>query len=209
MSEVNSSQEEKKAANDEPATETDVVGKTSVGVATELDSLRQQIEAKDLEAKNNYERFVRQVAETENIKKRLAREKDEAIRFAIETLVRDLLPVIDNLERAVQHSQNGGDGKPLIEGVEMVVKGLADVLNKHGIVQISALGQSFDPSKHEAMAQIECATQEANTVVEEFHKGYLFKDRLLRPALVSVAKAPISKEKKNDGREVENSPSDD
>jgi len=181
----------------------------STGDDSEVASLRQQLEAKELEAKNNYERLVRQMAESENLKKRLGREKDEAIKFANEALVRDLLPVIDNLERAISHAQGGGNGKPLVEGVEMVLKGLLDVLAKHGAVQVSAAGESFDPSKHEAMAQVETPSQAPNTVVEEFHKGYVFKDRLLRPALVSVAKPPISKEKKNSGGEVENGPTDD
>ena len=206
MSERTKDLEEKHA---DPAAEVDESAETSVSPEAKLASFRQQLEAKELEAKNNYDRFVRQLAESENLKKRLTREKDEAIRFANEALVRDLLPVIDNLERAVSHAQGGGNGKPLVEGVEMVLKGLADVLNKHGVVQVSGLGKSFDPSKHEAMAQVESVTEEPNTVVEEFHKGYVLNDRLLRPALVSVAKAPISKEKKNGDREVENGSGDD
>jgi molecular chaperone GrpE len=181
----------------------------TAGDDSEVAILRQQLEAKESEAKNNYDRLVRQMAESENLKKRLSREKEEAIRFANEALVRDLLPVIDNLERAVSHAQGGGNGKPLVEGVEMVLKGLLDVLAKHGAMQVSASGESFDPNKHEAMAHVETHSQAPNTVVEEFHKGYVFKDRLLRPALVSVAKPPISKEKKNGGGEVENGPTDD
>jgi molecular chaperone GrpE len=209
MSQENKNLEAKHAAENETPSELDESSETSVSTEAKLASLRQQLEAKELEAKNSYDRFVRQIAESENLKKRLIREKDEAIRFANEALVRDLLPVIDNLERAVSHAQGGGNGKPLVEGVEMVLKGLADVLNKHGVVQVSGLGKSFDPSKHEAMAQVESATEEPNTVVEEFHKGYVLNDRLLRPALVSVAKAPISKGKKNDDREVENGSGDD
>jgi molecular chaperone GrpE len=91
----------------------------------------------------------------------------------------------------------------------MVLKALLDVLAKHGVTQISATGHPFDPSKHEAMAQVESAAHEPNTVVDELHKGYMLRDRLLRPALVSVAKAPISQEKKNDESKVENGPGDD
>jgi len=171
--------------------------------------LRKQLEAKELEAKNSYERYLRQAAELDNFKKRTARERDEALRFANEALIKDLLPVVDNLERAVAHASGGGNGKPLVEGVEMVLKGLLDVLMKHGVVQISALGQLFDPSKHEAMAQVESDTHEPNSVVDELHKGYMLRDRLLRPALVSVAKAIKSQEKKNDDSEVENEPGDD
>ena len=176
---------------------------------SEVKKLRQELDAKCEEVKVNYDRFVRQVAELENFKKRATREKDEAVRFANESLVRDLLPVIDNLERAVAHAQGGGNGKPLVEGVEMVLKGLLDVLAKHGVAQISAVGQPFDPEKHEAMAQVESENHAPNTVIEEHHKGYLLKDRLLRPALVTVAMLLKTREKKNGGTEVENGPTDD
>jgi len=175
----------------------------------DIDSLRQQLAAKELEAKNNYDRFLRQVAELENFKKRTARERDDAIRFANESLIKDLLPVVDNLERAVAHASGGGNGKPIVEGVEMVLKGLLDAMAKHGVTQISAVGQPFDPSKHEAMAQVASDAHEPNVVVDELHKGYMLRDRLLRPALVSVAKASETREKKNDNREVENDPGDD
>lgn len=177
--------------------------------AGEIEDLRRQLQAKEEESKNHYDRFLRQVAELENFKKRTTREKDEAIRFATEYLIKDLLPILDNLERAVAHAQGGGNGQPLVDGVAMVLKGFFDVLGKHGVVQISAAGQPFDPTKHEAMAQVETDAHAPNTVVEEHHKGYLFHDKLLRPALVSVAKSPNTKEKKNNGGEVENGPSDD
>ena len=176
---------------------------------SEVKRLRQELEAKSEEAKNNYDRFVRQAAELENFKKRAAREKEDAVRFANESLVKDLLPVIDNLERAVAHAQGGGNGKPLVEGVEMVLKGLLDVLGKHGVAQISAVGQPFDPGKHEAMAQVETEEHAPNTVIEEHHKGYMLKDRLLRPALVTVAMLLKTREKKNAGSKVENGRTDD
>jgi len=176
---------------------------------SEVKKLRQELDAKCEEVKVNYDRFVRQVAELENFKKRATREKDEAVRFANESLVRDLLPVIDNLERAVAHAQGGGNGKPLVDGVEMVLKGILDVLAKHGVAQISAVGQPFDPEKHEAMAQVESENHAPNTVIEEHHKGYLLKDRLLRPALVTVAMLLKTREKKNGETKVENGPADD
>jgi molecular chaperone GrpE len=204
------SEEKKKIADetDESATQT-LQEENADPAATAIADLRNQLEAKELEAKNSYERYLRQAAELDNSKKRAARERDEAIRFANEALIKDLLPVVDNLERAVAHASGGGNGKPLVEGVEMVLKALLDVLMKHGAVQITALGQLFDPSKHEAMAQVESDTHEPNSVVDELHKGYMLRDRLLRPALVSVAKAIKSQEKKNDDSEVENEPGDD
>jgi molecular chaperone GrpE len=177
--------------------------------AAELARLRETLEAKEKEANENYDRYVRQAAELENFRKRAHRDRDEGIRFANEALIKDLLPVVDNLERAVAHSREGGNGEPLVEGVELVLKGLFDALAKHGVVPISALGEPFDPEKHEAMAQVESETHKPNTVVEEYHKGYLLRDRLLRPALVSVAKATKSQGKKNNGSEVENEPVDD
>ena len=175
----------------------------------ELLRLRQQLELKEQEAKSNYDRYLRQVAELENFKKRTLRERDEAIRFANECLIKDLLPVIDNLERAIVHAKGGNGGKPLVEGVEMVLKGVFDVLTRHGVVQVSAVGQPFDPVKHEAMAHLESDKHLPNTVMEEHHKGYLLHDRLVRPALVSIAKAPDTKEKKNGGDEVEKGSDDD
>jgi molecular chaperone GrpE len=179
------------------------------GDSLEIEKLRQQLDAKEQEARHNYDRYLRQAAELDNFKKRTVREKEEAIRFANEYLIKDLLPILDNLERAVAHAKGGGNGKPLVEGVEMVLKGFFDILSKHGVAPISAEGQPFDPGKHEAMAQVESDTQTPNTVVEEHHKGYLLHDRLLRPALVSVAKAPDTKVKKKNGDEVENGPTDD
>jgi molecular chaperone GrpE len=175
----------------EKASKQEILGEAS---ASELEMLRQQMEAKELEAKDNYDRFLRQVADLENFKKRTAREKEEAIRYANESLIKDLLPVLDNLERAVDHAKGGGNGKPLLEGIEMVLKGFLDVLNKHGVTQISSKGEPFDPEKHQAIARIESGEHEPNTVVEEHHKGYYLLDRLIRPSLVSVAK-----EKKEEG----------
>jgi molecular chaperone GrpE len=191
-------------SNEAPPQEID-----SNSVEAELLSLRQQLETKETEAKNYYERLLRQAAELENYKKRSARERDDAIRYANESLLKDLLPVVDNLERAIAHASGGGNGKPLVEGVEMVLRGLADVLAKHGAMPILAQGQPFDPTKHEAMTQVETDDHEPNSVVEELHKGYMLRDRLLRPALVSVAKAVKTREKKNPESKVENGQSDD
>jgi len=187
----------------------DEAGAANADGPDELTKLREQLAAKTQEAKENYDRYVRQIAESENFKKRNVRERDDAIRFANETLIKDLLPVIDNLERAIAHAADGKNGKPLVEGVEMVLKGFLDVLGKYGVTQIVAVGQPFDPSKHEAIAQVSSPDHEPNTVVEELHKGYMFRDRLLRAALVSVSKAPETKEKKNENGLVENNSLDD
>jgi molecular chaperone GrpE len=175
----------------------------------ELGELRDKLQAKEKESEENYQRYLRQVAEVENFKKRVNREKEDAIRFGNENLIKDILPVIDNLERAISHAQGGGDGKPLVEGVEMVLRGLLDVFSKHGVVQVPAVGAVFDPGKHEAMAQVESSEHEPNTIINEHHKGYLFRDRLLRPALVTIAKALRANHGKNGRNEVEKGSADD
>ena len=175
----------------------------------ELLELRKKLQAKEKESQENYERYLRQVAEVDNFKKRVNREKEDAIRYANENLIRDILPVIDNLERAIAHAQGGGNGKPLVEGVEMVLRALLDVFSKHGVVQVPAVGAVFDPGKHEAMAQVESTEHEPNTIIDEHHKGYLFRDRLLRPALVTVAKAPQDKDAQDGQSEVEKGPTED
>jgi len=197
-----SDQDKREAINAEPPSVEE-----SAADRSELEVLRQQVEIKEQEAKSAYDRLLRQAAELENFKKRTVRDREESVRFANEALVKDLLPIIDNLERAVAHAQGGGNGKPLVEGVEMVLKGLLDVLNKYGVTPIEAVGQAFDPVKHEAMAQVESAEHQPNTVIQEYHKGYLFNGRLLRPALVTVAKT--REQKKNGETEVENGPTDD
>ncbi|MBI3062150.1 MAG: nucleotide exchange factor GrpE [Deltaproteobacteria bacterium] len=202
-------EEKSKKHNGEAAEEASEQRAENSGAPSELDELRQQLEKKESEARENYDRFLRQVAELENFKKRMTREKGEALRYANESLIKDLLPVLDNLERAVDHAKGGGNGKPLVEGVEMVLKGFLDVLSKHGVTQISAKGAFFDPERHEAIAQVESAEYEPNTVVEEHHKGYYLLDRLLRPSLVSVAKTPETKEKKKQDGEVEKGGRDD
>ena len=175
----------------------------------ELTDLRQQLVAKEGEAKNNYDRFVRQTAELDNFKKRASREREDGIRFANEVLIKDLLPIVDNLERAVAHASGGGNGKPLVEGVEMVLKGFLDVLSKHGVRQIVALGQSFDPAKHEAIALLDSESHAPNSVIDEHQRGYFYRERLLRPALVTIAKGLKINEKKNEPNKVENDPTDD
>jgi len=164
-----------------------VPGQTEADTSPErmLQDLRQKLEDAQAEAQANHDRFLRERAELENFKKRMQREKSEALRFASEPLIRELLPVVDNLERAVEHGT--GDGESVLEGVRLVLKSFRDVLDRHGVKPIEAAGEPFDPSLHEAMAQVETTEHEPNRVVEQYHRGYLLHDRLLRPALVTVS----------------------
>jgi molecular chaperone GrpE len=158
-------------------------------------ALLAKLEEKEVEAKTNYDMFLRERAELENFKRRMQREQAESVRFANEPLLRDLLPVIDNLERAVIHAQGGGNGQPLVEGVTLVVRSFLDTLEKYGVTRVGAKGEPFDPTRHEAMAQVENADVTPNTVVDEYCPAYLLHGRLLRPALVTVAKAPAREKK--------------
>lgn len=163
----------------------------------ELATLQIQLQEKEAEAKANYDLFLRERADLENFKRRMQRDKSEALRFANEPLIRDLLPILDNLERAVSHAQGGGNNQPLVDGVSLVLRSFLDMMEKHGVSRVSAKGQLFDPTKHEAMTQVESTEVAPNTVVDEYAPAYLLHDRLLRPALVVVAKPPAD-EKKSD-----------
>lgn len=158
-------------------------------------ALLAKLEEKEAEAKANYDLFLRERAELENFKRRMQREQAESLRFASEPLIRDLLPVIDNLERAVGHAQSGSNGQPLVEGVTLIVRSFLDALEKYGVTRMTAKGEPFDPTRHEAMAQVESTEVSANTVVDEYRPAYLLHGRLLRPALVTVAKAPEDERK--------------
>jgi molecular chaperone GrpE len=151
-------------------------------------ALEAELEAAREELRQANERALRERADAENVKKRAAREQTEAVRYGPERLVRDLLPIVDNLERAVQAAQGGGNGAPLVEGVTLVLKGLHDVLARHGVSRVEAEGTRFDPTHHEAVAHVESEQHEPNAVMQEHQPGYRLHDRLLRPALVTVSK---------------------
>jgi molecular chaperone GrpE len=153
-------------------------------------SLEAELAAAREEARQNHDRWLRERADLENFKRRAERERADIAKFGNEKLLRDLLPVVDNLERAVDAARGGGNGKPLVEGVELVLKGLLEVLERHGVKRVETHGTQFDPAHHEALAQVESAEHDPNAVVAEHQAGYRLNDRLLRPALVSVAKAP-------------------
>jgi molecular chaperone GrpE len=164
---------------------------TAEEAADPLQELKQEIENAKQEASKNWDLYLRERADLENARKRHQRDREEAIRFANDRLLKEMIPVLDNLERAVGHAEQGeDDNQGLLEGVNMTISQFRKVLEDFGVKPINALGADFDPNLHQAMGQVESEDQAPNTVVSEFQKGYLLNDRLLRPSLVMVAKAP-------------------
>jgi molecular chaperone GrpE len=156
----------------------------------EIEELKKKLEEKEKEAKDSYDRLLRTAADLENYKKRAAKDKEEWTKFANEDLMKAMLPFIDNLERAVDHAEKVMDTGVMIEGVRLTLRQILQTLNRFGLAPFESVGKPFDPAMHEAMLVVESAQHEPNRVVEEFQKGYLLNDRLLRPATVSVSKRP-------------------
>ncbi len=134
------------------------------------------------------DKYLRLYADFENYKKITARNKEELLKYANEDLITEILTVIDHLELALQHSTEGDASNALAEGVNLTLKELRNILEKHGLISIDALGKPFDPSLHHAISQIEAEGTDDDTVVKEFRKGYMLKSRLLRATLVGVSK---------------------
>lgn len=181
--------EEQAAAVAEELPDRDVCAEAG---STEADpSLAEQLTVSQNEARHNWDQYLRARADLENFRKRAQRDREEAIRFANDNLLKEMIPVLDNLERALEHAGvSNGEGQALVEGVSMTVTLFRKVLESSGVKAIVSVGNPFDPNLHQAMGQVESAEQAPNTVVSEFQKGYLLNERLLRPALVLVAKAP-------------------
>lgn len=153
-------------------------------------TLEEQLEAANLEAKNNFERFLRAKADIENLLKRHQRELADRARYDGEDLARSILPAVDDLERALTHADSAESS--VTGGVELVLKGLLASLQRNGVERLDAEGKPFDPAEHEAVTIVETAEVAPNTVVGVFRAGYKMRDRLLRAAMVSVSKAPAT-----------------
>lgn len=155
--------------------------------------------------KETHERYLRTAADFENWKKRAAKEREEVVKFGNERLLKDIIPVLDNLERALQA---GGDSATLLDGVRMVLKQFTDVLSRFGVRLFASVGETFDPSRHEALMQAE-SDAPVNTVISEMAKGYMLNDRLVRPAAVVVSKGRPSAAPLPDGPAAEPQPPGD
>lgn len=148
------------------------------------------LEAAKAEHAKLREQLLRTAADYDNYRKRSRREIDDAYKKGSEEMLKTLLPVFDNLERAVMHAESANDSKAIAEGVRMVLKQFTDAVGKVGIKRVAGVGTAFDPLVHEAIQQIETTEHPAGTVVAEVQPGYTLGDRLLRAAMVVVARPP-------------------
>lgn len=190
-----SSPPEGEAAAEGGAVEVELgAGGDAEALAREVETLRAQVELSQEKGRETMEklrethdRLLRATADLENYKKRAAKEREEIQKFGVEKVVKDLLPVVDGLDRALAAAPAAD---PLAEGVRLVRAALEQVLARHGVVGFSALGEKFDPALHEALMQIPTGDKPAGTVVLEHARGFRLHERLLRPAMVGVAVEP-------------------
>ena len=166
---------------EEETVQGDVAEETTQEAPTEENPL-----AKELEELN--QRYLRQAADFDNFRRRTAQEKDELSRYSVGKFITELLPMIDNFERALATIEKNEEVKNYFTGIEMVYKQLMEVLTKEGLEVIPAEGQPFDPNKHEAIMQVEAEGVEEDIIVEDLRKGYIFKEKVLRPTMCKVAK---------------------
>jgi molecular chaperone GrpE len=150
--------------------------------------VQQQLAEKTKEAQENYDRFLRCAAEMENIKKRQEKERADLVQFANEQLCKELLPVLDNLERALEHGRQFEAPPALLEGIDLVYQNFLKTLEKFGVTPIDSIGRQFDPAFHHAVMEEEAPELADQTVTKELQKGYLMQERLLRPAMVVVSR---------------------
>ena len=187
---ANDLQKEKRLEPAEPSPAEEPLVRAEPGALTA--EQMQELKQRAAKADENWERLVRTTADFDNYKKRAAREKQEAIKFANESLLEKLIPVLDTFDMAMAATQNGDTTtlQSLQTGISMVHQQLKGLLTDAGLETVDATGRAFDPNLHEAVAQKETADVPEGQVVHQIRKGYKLRERLLRPATVVVAKSP-------------------
>ena len=156
----------------------------------EMQRLQTALEEKTREAEALQDRNLRLMAEFDNARKRAAREREDYVRFANESLIREILPVLDNFDRALLAAKNEPGAAAVTAGIELIQRELVRVLEKFGVTTFASVGLPFDPERHEAVARVQTTEHPEMTVVAETARGYLLNGRVLRPAMVTVAVAP-------------------
>ena len=153
----------------------------------DVSALKNELSAREKESKENYDRYLRAAADLDNYRKRAARERADIVKYGKEDLIRDILPFLDSLDRALEHKDTD-DAQAFRDGVALIHEQLLCCLKKHGVERIESVGVNFDPNIHEALMQMESPDHEDNQVVSEMEKGYLLNGRLIRPSRVCVCK---------------------
>jgi molecular chaperone GrpE len=167
-------------------------GKSKADQPMDEMDLEQALAARTEEAKTSQDKYLRLAAEFENFKRLAQKQKQDYSQFANESLLKELLPIVDNLERALKCVQEGRTTDGLVQGVELTLKQFTETLARFGVKPIASLGVPFDPTCHQAVARQESKTAAENIVIEEYQKGYRLHDRILRAAMVVVATAQAS-----------------
>ena len=161
------------------------------GAALDAERLQQQLAEAQNQAQQERERAIRAAAEMENLRRRAAMDVEKAHKFALEKFAGELLPVIDSLERALEMSDRENEQlKPTLEGVELTLRSMLNAVGKFGVLPIDPQGEGFDPNRHQAMSMVENPNVAPNTVLAVMQKGYELNGRVIRPAMVMLAKAP-------------------
>ena len=162
---------------------------------TKQELLKKLTDTKE-EAEKNYDLYMRTYAEMENIKKRGIKEREELAKYANESVIKEILPVIDNLDKAISHARNDENSSTLVEGLELTRDGLMKALEKAGVKEVEALGKPFDPNFHESVSQQIDDTVAPGHVIMEMQKGYLLNGRLMRPSMVVISQGKATKQEK-------------
>lgn len=173
--------EESAEAEDQEKKDIPLEKMTKAQLLTKVKEVQETVE-------KNFDLYVRSQAEIDNLKKRFQKDKADLYRFSNESLIKQLLSVVDNLEKAIEHSENENSLDTLREGVKLTLKGLMDILEKAGLESVKALGEPFDPNFHEAVSEQDDKSVKPGTVLQELQKGYMLNQRLIRPSMVIVSK---------------------
>lgn len=155
---------------------------------SDREELIERLKKAEKKADENQEKYLRALADLDNYRKRSEKEKSDIRRFGNEDLIRDVVPLIDTLNRAIGHASGPNAIEAIISGLKLVQEQLVGCLKKHGVEEIEALGKEFDPHVHEAMLHTESGQHKLNEIIEEYEKGYLLHGRLLKPTRVAVCK---------------------
>lgn len=153
--------------------------------------MQQELEEARAESEAATDKLMRLAAEFDNYKKRNIKEQESIRKYAAQNLIKELLPILDNLERAIDSANESSEVNSLIDGVKMILKQLYTVLEKEGVSVIKAVGETFDPNFHEAVVHVPSDEYPENVIVQEYQKGYILHDRIIRPSMVAVSKGPV------------------